>query len=384
MAKEDIVHDAVERLEFDERKQDDTPKLRLRQISRRAALTGGAAGIAALALEACGSSSSSSSSTSSASAAGTSGSAAAGVFGTGASYKFVMVNHVTTNVFFTPTQNGMADAAKLLGIPGPQWTGSESSNVGQMVTAMKTAINAKADGIGVALIAKTSFNAAIKQALGEDIPVVAYNADEPESGRLSYVGQDLFQAGVQLGQHAQALLPNGGQVGLFIATPGAANIQPRIDGAKSVLGKDSKFQIDVVTSGASVPGELTAVQQWQTGHTSAAGMFAVDGGTTQGIAQVLRKQNLRPKVKGGGFDLTPITEKLLSVGDLDFTIDQQPYLQGFLPILQMYMYKVSGGLVAPVETDTGLKFVTKDTVGPYVSTKSRYEGTSTSAGVTKA
>jgi simple sugar transport system substrate-binding protein len=383
MSKEDIVHDAVERLEFDERKQDDTPQKRFRQISRRAALTGGAAGIAALALEACGSSSSSSSSSASASTGG-GGSAAAGIFGSGQQYKFVMVNHVTTNVFFTPTQNGMADAAKLLGIPGPQWTGSESSNVGQMVTAMKTAINAKADGIGVALIAKTSFDAAIKEALAQDIPVVSYNADEPASGRLAYIGQDLFQAGVQLGQHVEALLPSGGEIALFIATPGAANIQPRIDGAKSVLSKNSKFQIDVVTTGASVPGELTAVSQWATGHSSAVGMFAVDGGSTQGVAQVLRKQNLRPKVKGGGFDLTPVTEKLLSVGDLDFTIDQQPYLQGFLPILQLYMYKVSGGLVAPVETDTGLKFVTKATVGPYVSTKSRYEGTSSSPGVTKA
>jgi len=384
MSKEDVVYDAVERLEFDERQQPDSPQKRLRQITRRTALTGGAAGIAALALEACGSSNSSGTQSSKAATGGGGGSAAAGVFGGGGQYKFVMVNHVTTNVFFTPTQNGMADAAKLLGIPNPQWTGSESSNVGQMVTAMKTAINAKADGIGVALIAKTSFNSAIKQALGEGIPVISYNADEPASGRLAYVGQDLFEAGVQLGQHAQQLLPNGGEIALFIATPGAANIQPRIDGAKSVLSKDSKFQIDVVTTGASVPGELTAVQQWQTGHSTAAGMFAVDGGSTQGVAQVLRKQNLRPKVKGGGFDLTPVTEKLLSVGDLDFTIDQQPYLQGFLPILQMYMYKVSQGLVAPVETDTGLKFVTKETVGPYVSTKSRYEGTSTTAGVAKA
>ena len=100
---------------------------------------------------------------------------------------------------------------------------------------------------------------------------------------------------------------------------------------------------------------------------------------------MINKQNLRSKgVKGGGFDLTPVTETLLNHGDLDFTIDQQPYLQGFLPILQMYMYKVSSGLVAPVETDTGLKFVTKDTVKPYVSTKSRYEGTGTSAGVQKS
>ena len=108
-----------------------------------------------------------------------------------------------------------------------------------------------------------------------------------------------------------------------------------------------------MTTGAAVPAELSAVNSWAVGHSSAKGMFAVDGGSTQAVAQTLRKLNLRSKgVKGGGFDLTPVTEKLLSVGDLDFTIDQQPYLQGFLPILELYLYKASGGLTGPATIDT--------------------------------
>jgi simple sugar transport system substrate-binding protein len=134
-----------------------------------------------------------------------------------------------------------------------------------------------------------------------------------------------------------------------------------------------------------VPGELSSIQSYVQGHPNTKGLFAVDGGSTQGIAQVIRKQNLRAKgVKGGGFDLTPVTETLLQAGDLDFTIDQQPYLQGFLPIVEMYLYHVSQGLTGPADVNTGLKFVTKSTIGPYVTTKSRYEGTGTSAGVAKA
>ena len=63
----------------------------------------------------------------------------ASVFGSHPTYKFVFVNHVTTNPFFVPTQYGAADACKLLGCTY-QWTGSESSNVNQMVNAMNTAI----------------------------------------------------------------------------------------------------------------------------------------------------------------------------------------------------------------------------------------------------
>ena len=74
-------------------------------------------------------------------------------------------------------------------------------------------------------------------------------------------------------------------------------------------------------------------------------MFAVDAGSTQGVAQTIQKQGLKAKGwVGGGYDLTPITEQLLAAGYIEFTIDQQPYLQGFLPILQLYMYNASQGL----------------------------------------
>lgn len=380
MSAEDLLGDAVERLEFTERREPESPAKRIKQVTRRTALTGGAAGIAALALQACGSSSSKS--TTAKAASGSGGSAASGIFGDGKSYKFTLVNHVTTNTFFTPTQNGAADACKLLGC-SYQWTGSQTSNVSQMVSAFNAAVAGGSNGIGIALIDPHAFNKQVAQAVAKNIPVVSYNADEPNA-RLAYIGQDLFVAGQEMGQHIIDLGVKG-DVALFIATPGSANIQPRINGALAVLKKASGITPHVITSGASVPGELTAVQSYVAGHPNTKGLFAVDGGTTQGIAQVIHKNNLRAKgVKGGGFDLTPITETLMQAGYLDFTIDQQPYLQGFLPILQLYMYNVSQKLSGPADVNTGLKFVTKSTIGPYVTTKSRYEGTGTSAGVTKA
>jgi simple sugar transport system substrate-binding protein len=371
MSEHDILGDAIERLEWDERKQEETPAKKWHQVTRRAALTGGAAGIAALALEACGSSSSAS------------GSSASGIFGTKKSYHFVMVNHVTTNVFFTPTQNGASDACKLLGC-SYTWTGSSTSNVGEMVNAINSAITGKADGIASSLISATAFNKPVKSALSAGIPFVAYNADEPKTGRLAYIGQDLFLSGQQMGQHIASLVPSG-EIALFIATPGAANIQPRIDGARDTLKSHPSIKPKVVATGAAVPAELTVINSWATGHSSAKGMFAVDAGSTQGVAQTIQKQGLRAKGwKGGGYDLTPVTESLLSKGIIDFTIDQQPYLQGFLPILQLYLYNASQHLTGIAEVDTGLKFLSKSTIAPYSSTKSRYEGTSSSVGVQKS
>jgi simple sugar transport system substrate-binding protein len=379
---EDTLGDAVERLEFDERKEDDNPGKKLRQISRRAALTGGAAGIAALALQACGSSKNSSG-TASASSGGSSSSASS-IFGVGGGYKFTLVNHVTTNVFFTPTQSGASDACKLLGC-SYNWTGSATSNVGEMVNSINGAISSKVDGIATSLISPTAFNAPVKKALDAGIPVLAYNADEPKSGRLAYIGQDLFVSGQQMGEHIVSLLPNGGEIALFIATPGAANIQPRIDGAKDTLKSHPNIKYDVVATGAAVPAELTAINSWAQGHSSAKGMFAVDAGSTQGLAQTIQKQGLKQKGwVGGGYDLTPITEQLLAADYIQFTIDQQPYLQGFLPIVELYLLNASQMLTGAADVDTGLKFLDKTTVKPYSSTKSRYEGTSNSPGVQKS
>ena len=332
-------------------------------LSRRAALRTAAIGSTALA------------------AAGLSGPArAAGLTPTHPEWKIVFVNHVTTNQFFTATQYGMRDAASLVGCT-TQWTGSENSVAAEMVSAVNSAIAAKADAIAIALVDQHAFNDPVNRALDAGIPVFSYNADvTPAQGcnRLAYIGQDLFKAGQLMGQKIAELV-DGGKVALFIATPGQLNIQPRIDGAQDALKKSGKnFQIDVITSGALVNDEVSAVNSYYLGHKDVKGMFAVDGGTTMGIAECMAKYDLASKgVHGGGFDLLPQTLKLIQQGAMDFTIDQQPYLQGYYTVMEAYMYLVSGGLVGPADCNTGLKFVTKGNVGPYISTKSRYEGSAT-------
>jgi simple sugar transport system substrate-binding protein len=344
-----------------------SPGFDRRSFLRRTAMTGVAAGSVGTILSACGSSASS----------GSSG-GSSGVFGSHKNYKFVFVNHVTTNPFFTPTQYGAADACKLLGC-SYQWTGSENSNVSQMVNAVNTAVTSGADGIAVALIDLHAFNAPVEAAIKAGIPVVAYNADAPGNARLAYIGQDLKKAGEEMGERIKAAVGSG-EVGLFIATPGSANLQPRIEGAEKVL-KGTGITAHAVATGAAVTQEEPAIEAWYQSHKNAKGMYAVDGGSTESLAKVMQKLGLAGKVHAGGFDLTEQTQKLLSEGDIEFTIDQQPYLQGFLPVLELFMYKVSGTLTGPAEVDTGLKFLDKETVQPYLKTKTRYEGTSTAVTV---
>src|SRR5215203_407375 len=185
------------------------------------------------------------------------------------------------------------------------------------------------------------------------------------------------QSCVEMGKRIVDLVDEG-LVALFIATPGQLNIQPRIDGAKQSIEDSGKnIEIQQVATSANVTEERSRIEAWYNGHKDVAGMFAVDAGSTQGTAQVMAQFGLHDKgVKAGGYDLTPQILENLGKGHIDFTIDQQPYLQGFLPVIQLYLYNISGGVTGPAETNTGLVFITPDTVDRYLETSSRFEGDS--------
>src|SRR5262249_27270735 len=246
----------------------------------------------------------------------------AGDFPSTPAWKFTFVTHVTTNPFFVPTQYGLQDAAALLGIPKPAWTGSDKANVPDMVSATNSAITSKANGIAIAVVSSTAFKTPTANAMNDGIPVVSYNADgnvgDPGTNRLAYIGQDLFLSGQALGERIVAGMPNGGDAVGFIATPGTANIQPRIDGAKQAIKSSGKnINFTSVASGAELSQENTTINAYILAHKSTLkGIFAVDAGSTQTVGQMIKKYSLQGKVASGGFDLTPVTLQSIQGGSL--------------------------------------------------------------------
>jgi simple sugar transport system substrate-binding protein len=333
---------------------------------------------AASALIAACTSSSSSSASSGSSSSSTGVQATGGVFPKTPSWQFWFVNHADTNQFFTPTKYGYSDAAALLGLPAPQWGGDPNSNEANMISFMNSAVSAKAAGIALAQISETAFTGAVSNAMSAGIPVVTYNADGIYkngaavigSNRLAYVGQALYLSGQAMGEQIKTLVPGGGHVAIFIATVGTGNIQPRFDGAKAVLG--SSYQVDEVATSTVDSTELSTEKSYMLGHKGTLkGAFAVDSGSTANLAAALAGAGL--SIPAGGFDTDPRTLSALSSGKLKFSIFQDPYLQGFLPVLYLYLYNLSGSQIAPPDTDTGLTVLTPSNVGQVLK-NSRFQG----------
>jgi simple sugar transport system substrate-binding protein len=313
------------------------------------------------------------------SAATSSAAGGVGTFPTTPKWKFVFVNHVTTNSFFVPTKNGLADASAMLGLPTPQWTGSETGSVSEMVSAFDAAIDGNAAGIAIPLTDNAAFVDPTKRAFSKGIPVIAYNATAPNNYPLTYVGQDLYQSGVLMGQKIATSVTSG-TILVGISQPGGNNVQPRLDGLTAALKTAAPgVTVQSVNTGAAQADELNAITAAFSGKPDAKGLYAVDAGSTASIAQLITSKGIAGQIHAGGFDTLTDTINGVKSGALDFTIDQSAYLQGFLPVLYLYMYKLSGSLVSPPSTDTGLTFVTKSNVSLYASANSRFEGGTSNA-----
>jgi simple sugar transport system substrate-binding protein len=291
--------------------------------------------------------------------------------------KYYFVNHADTNEFFTPTKYGFADAASLLGIPTPVWSGSANSVDSEMISAANTAVSAKATGIATSVI-DSSMATPVKNAMDAGIPVITYNADgiythgvpQIYTNRLAYVGQALYLSGQAMGEQIKTLVPGGGDIVIFIATPGTGNIQPRYDGAVSVLG--SSYSVTEIGTSTVDTQELSTEKAYLLGHKSSLkGAFAVDSGSTANLTAALTGTGI--SIPAGGFDTDPRTLNGLKAGTIKFSIFQDPYLQGFLPTLYLYLYNLSGAQLAPPDTDTGLTVLNPTNVTGFLK-NTRYQG----------
>jgi simple sugar transport system substrate-binding protein len=293
-------------------------------------------------------------------------------------YHFVMDNHVTTNSFFTATIYGCQDACAITGT-SYSWVGSTDSVISDMVSAFNAGIASKASGIGCPLIDNTAFNAPVNTALSHGIPVIAYNADVSPgvvNNRMAYIGQNNLTAGAAVGAAIlKQGIGKGDLVAGIIATPGTGNIQPRLNGAEPILKKAGVDFVEVGTSATEGSPEYDKIVAWYAGHKDVKFMMAVDSGDSNAVAEFILKNKLQGKVKASVWDVGLPVVQAINAGYVTATIDQQAYLQGFDTIMQLFLWNVSGGLMRPTDTDTGVGIVTKANVKPYL-TPSRFEGTS--------
>lgn len=275
-------------------------------------------------------------------------------------YKFVVITHATAVPFFVPVRKGAEDAGKMVG-SAVTYTGPAGFDIEKQVDFIKSAIAENVDGIATTMPDPTAFNDVVKEAMSHGIPVIAINADAPGSGRLAYVGQGNYEAGVSMGNQILKYVPGGGHVLLCIHTAGAENLEARIKGVKDVLDKQGgKYSSRVVATGTDMVRAVSLISSALQADPNVKGMFGVEDVTGSAIAQIIDRDNLKGKVAGGSFDLVADVLNAIEKGEMQFTIDQQPYLQGFQGVMELYLLKRYN--LTPADINTGIAPVTQENV----------------------
>jgi simple sugar transport system substrate-binding protein len=274
----------------------------------------------------------------------------------GGDMTIAVVTHGDGGSFWAVAKKGAEDAGKDLGVTVKY---SESSNDAQQQAQMiEAAVTEKVDGLAVSAPDPDAIKGALQKAADANIPIITLNsgADQfTQLGAITHVGQDEAIAGEAGGKK---LAEGGGKKLLcIIHEQGNVGLNQRCDGAKKGFGGDvENLQ---VKGTADVQTTLTEIQSKLQADKSIDTVLALNPDIAIAARDAIKGANSSAKL--ATFDLSGDVVKAIKAGEIQFAIDQQQYLQGYLPVEFLYLYKknlntVGGG--QPVLTGPG--FVTKD------------------------
>lgn len=283
-------------------------------------------------------------------------------------YTFIMITHETAgDVFWDRIKAGAQQAADNTGTTLKYFN---DPNPVRQAGLIDTAVSEKVDGIATTLASPDVLSPSVHAARDAGIPVVAFNAggDAYQSaGALMYFGSDDRKAGDAAGVRIAAA---GGQRPLcVIHAPDHQGLRDRCDGVKAHLPATQIIEVNG-SDDAAVTSVLAAKLAGDPGIdyvVTLGAPIAFDAIKAQGAAGT--------HAKIVTFDLNADVAKQIKTGDIEFAIDQQPYVQGYLAVTSLYLYKKNGNDIGGGEaTLTGPSFVDSsniDVILPFAEANTR-------------
>jgi len=245
-------------------------------------------------------------------------------------------------------------------------------NTEKMITQFKEAMATSPDGIAVmGHPGEDAFEGPIEEAFSKGIIVTSQNTTLPrieskfKGMGFGYVGQELYESGYLLGQEAvrQAGLGSGDQAmvwGLLSQPTRGLRTKGVIDALEAAGLNVDYLEIDDATNADPAAG--TAVFTGYVSSNPNVKLVCTDhGGLTSTLETYLTAVDKGPgDIYGIGFDLSSATVEAIRGGWTDLVLDQQPFLQGYLPIVQLCLTKKF--LFSGLHIDTGSGFAHKDNI----------------------
>lgn len=268
----------------------------------------------------------------------------------------IVVTHGSdTDAFWGVVRNGVQLAAEHTGA-NVQYRNPPTGDLNEMASLIESAIAQKPDGLVVSIPDANILGGPIKAAVAAGIPVISINSGSDvsaELGAIMHVGQPEYEAGLGGGKRSKAL---GGSHGVcFNHEPFNTALLDRCKGFADGLGEDLNM-VEVSTDFDDIKNTVIA---YLTSHPETGAIMAV--GPTGCDPTIAALEELGRDVVLGCFDLGPAIVDGIVSGTVDYAIDQQQFLQGYLPVVVLALHHRNGTLPGN-SINSGPGFVTKDNV----------------------
>ncbi|WP_352300198.1 substrate-binding domain-containing protein [Kineosporia sp. NBRC 101731] len=291
-----------------------------------------------------------------------------GTAGDNSGYTIAMITHETPgDSFWDRVRAGAEQAAKNTGV---NLKYSNDPDAGKQAVLIQNAVDSRVDGIATTLVTPVALAGSVKTATQEGIPVVGLNAGIDDYQRLGvsmYFGSDETRAGTAAGERIAA--EDAQHPLCVIHQAGSVSLEARCEGVRSAVPDTENLQVNG-TDDAAVVATLQAKLQQDPSID-----YIVSLGAPIALDAVKAKEAGDSQAKIITFDLNEATALGVQDGSIEFSIDQQPYMQGFMAVTSLYLNLKNGNDLGGGEAVlTGPSFVDGDNIDqilPFVQNGTR-------------
>jgi simple sugar transport system substrate-binding protein len=281
--------------------------------------------------------------------------------------RITFVTHDLGAGIFAPVRLGMEDACAKIKAEC-EFLGPATYDPAAQVALIEAAISKKPDAIVTTRPDPSAYNDAIQKALDAGILVLTFNTNDPVADKkipLAFVGQNFTNYGKEWAHEVIKAMPNGGTMAITDCCFGHYALEERNRSFKETLEKEGggKYKVlEVINTTADESKVFANVEAYYQAHPDINAIWGVDY-YSHVIAQFIKKNNLQGKLLTGGSDMGPGNIEGLKAGYVSFGLGQNPFMQGFYPVMMVYQEKEYG--IRPVTIDTGTDVVTPKNFADY-------------------
>ena len=274
----------------------------------------------------------------------------------------IVVSHgQASDPFWSVVQKGVAQAGTDMGV-SVQYQAPGTFDMVAMAQMIDAAVATNPQGLVVSIPDADALSDSIKAAIDAGIPVISMNSGSDvaaELGVLTHVGQTEYEAGKGGGEKMGAAgVTNAICVNQEV---GNAALDLRCQGFADGLAESGGVSTVVGVELADPTGAQQRISAALTGDESIDGVLTLGPTGAAPALAALEDSGQLGTMKIATFDLSPEVLDAIEAGNMLFAIDQQQYLQGYLPVVLLTLYNTNLNTIANPVLMTGPGFVTQDT-----------------------